>query len=483
MKLKHRITGTILMIAFAITTALPAATIPQLKNPPKAVAKVPSAPVAPRIPVVPKVNIPAVPKVPTVKVPVTPRIVAAPKIPVVKAAPKIPSTPKVVSTPKVPVVKARVIVKAPAAAPKVVKSPVTAPSRPVANLKVNPNDIRKVVNEALKPSLITRSQDFATQPSRSLPGSNKPNLKPTSPGTPSLDGDSGTATPTIGGRPIPTLNPFEGKPAFDNGFGDAPQINEADVAGVLTLNPMKGQKGGPASNGPLGTSEVGGNPSNGPAGQGTSLISDGAQDEPMPQGDADQDDEPLPAGDGEPEIMHAYTDKDGNTVEVSAEGEILTTRPDGSTVSHGKDSTSYKSADGRSWVLEDNKGNKTVFRDGQKVGTIDSNGNITPSQPAGQPDPENRYRGNHTFGTAVGQQLKQGKSGRKNALGGGADVTPVNESLMGGSVRIPGAAVPQNKIGMVGNPGQQGGPEKGGPTPPPNLNGDGNVINPTPIDN
>ena len=120
MKLKHRITGTILMIAFATTTALPAATIPQLKNPPKAVAKVPSAPVAPRIPVVPKVNVPAAPKVPAVKVPVvkvpvTPRIVSAPKVPVVKAAPKTPVTPKIVSAPNISSVKTP-------AAPKMVKT-------------------------------------------------------------------------------------------------------------------------------------------------------------------------------------------------------------------------------------------------------------------------------------------------------------------------------------------------------------------------
>jgi len=476
MKLQHRITGTILMIAFATTTALPAATIPNLKSPPKAVAKVPSA-------VVPKVNVPSVPKVPavkvpTVKVPVTPRIVAAPKIPAVKAAPKIPSAPKV------PVVKAPVIVKAPAAAPKVVKSPVTAPTRPVANLKVNPKDIRKVVNEALNTPLITRSQDFATLPSRDLPGSNKPNLKPTSPGNPSLDGFTGTTTPTASDREgVLPLTPSEGKPAFDQGFGDGPQINEADVASALNLNPLKGRKDGHASSGPLVASEVGGNPSNGPAGQGTSLISDGAQDEPMPQGDADQDDEPLPAGDGEPEIMHAYTDKDGNNVEVSADGEIVTTRPDGSTVSHGKDSTSYKSADGRSWVIEDNKGNKTVFRDGQKVGTIDKGGNITPTTSAGQPNPDNPDGGHAVLSAIITQQLKQAKGGRKGSQGGGADVMPGNESLTGGTARIPGAKVPQNKNGMLGNPGKDGGAAQGERTPPPNPNGDGNVIDPNRGDN
>lgn len=132
MKLKHRITGTILAICFATTTALPAAGIPQLKSPPKAVSapRVPAA-VAPRIPVVPKVNVPSIPKVPvvkvpTVKVPVTPRIVSAPKIPVVKAAPKIPATPRIVSAPKVPVVKAPAAPKIPTIKTPVVKVPVVA---------------------------------------------------------------------------------------------------------------------------------------------------------------------------------------------------------------------------------------------------------------------------------------------------------------------------------------------------------------------
>lgn len=502
MKLKHRITGTILMIAFATTTALPAATIPNLKSPPKAVTapRVPAA-IAPRVPVVPKVNVPSVPKVPavkvpTVKIPVTPRIVSAPRIPVVKAAPKIPATPKVVTAPKA--VKIPVAIKT--------KTPVVA-AQPARSPKLNPKDAPKVVDEAFNAPRIDRMPDFAGgpgKPARALPGANKPSLKPTE-AQPSLDGDTGTPTPTVR-KSGPTLTVKEGKAAFDNGFGSRPQVSEADLGNVLTLNPMKGDQGGPASSGPLGDSASNGNPSKGPAGQGKGLVSDGAADgaseEPMPQGDADlkdesmpagdadTEDETMPAGDGDVELLHEGTDKDGNKVEVSAEGEIVTTRPDGSSTSVGPDgsrrslSAPNKQGESRNEVYEDPNGNKTVKVDGKEVGTIDKDGNITPTSSAGTPDPENRGKGKHTFGVAVGQQLKQSKSGRKGSLGGGADVMPGNESPMDGARRIPGAAVPQNsKNNLVGNPGQQGGPENGGTTPPANPNDPRNETNPTPIDN
>jgi hypothetical protein len=539
MKLKYRITGTILAIALATTSALPAATIPQLKNPPKAVAKVPSAPAAPRIPVAPRiVNVPKVPavKVPVVKVPVSPRIVSAPKIPVVKAAPKIPAAPRIVSSPKVPVVKTPVKVAAATRIPAV-KTPATispkapvAVSRPVNSPKLNPKDIRKVINEALKPTLITRTPDFATLPTRSLPGSKKPNLKPTSPGTPSLDGTPGTATPTIGTHTIPALGDGRTtKPAFDNGFGPRPQLSEADLGNALNLNPMNGVKGGPASSGPLGDSDIGGSPSNGVAEQGQGLISDGGS---KPEGNKAKDQKP--ANSTKPTVTDSYTDQDGNkhtkysdgthtwvspdgtTTTLETDGTFTTINPksqtrtvtdagemvsttmqvnsDGSaTISHIGETTGefnldtgaghFRSGDERNVVYYDGDGTRHVYVDGQKVGVIRKDGSITPSQPAGQPDPENRNRGNRTFGAAVGQQIKQGNSGRKGSVGGGADVMPVNESHTGGAARIPGAAVPQNKNGMVGNPGQQGGPENGGVTPPTNSNDQGNVTNPNPTDN
>lgn len=127
MKTHHRITGTILAIALAATTAAPAATPPQIKLPPK-------APVA--------VKAPAAPKVPAVKAPAAPKIVSAPKTP---AAPKVPAV-KAPAAPKLPatpvVVKAPVAVKAPAA-PKVpaVKTPavpkiVNVPQAPQAPVVV-----------------------------------------------------------------------------------------------------------------------------------------------------------------------------------------------------------------------------------------------------------------------------------------------------------------------------------------------------------
>lgn len=115
MKTHHRITGTILAIALAATTAAPAATPPQLKLPPK-------APVA--------VKVPAAPMVPAVKTPAAPKIVSAPKVPVTvktPTAPKVPSTPIVVKTPVAP--KAPVVVRG-VSAPVTPKAPAT-PRLPV----------------------------------------------------------------------------------------------------------------------------------------------------------------------------------------------------------------------------------------------------------------------------------------------------------------------------------------------------------------
>lgn len=490
MKLQHRITGTILAIAFATTTALPAATIAQLKNPPKAVAKVPSAPTAPRIPVAPRiVNVPKVPavKVPVVKVPVSPRIVSAPKIPVVKAAPKIPAAPRIVSTPKVPVVKTPVKVAVATRIPAV-KTPATispkapvAVSRPVNGPKLNPKDIRKVINESLKPTLITRTPDFATLPTRSLPGSSKPNLKPTSPGTPSLDGTPGTATPTIGPRPIPALgDDLTTKPSFDNGFGTRPQLTQADLGNALNLNPMKGHQPGAASGGLLGGTIPGhnGNPFAGGVPKGGAAGSE------------------MVSVDGWDVLVGTVTFVAGALgaaeVAVGAGGVAVVKQ-----AYEWGDASAYGNADAVFNAIESHEDptkpeNEAHLRLEQikkeaaakEAKDAEKKNEPTPSTPsASTPDPENGHTGNHTFGVAVGQQIKQGKSGRKGSVGGGADVMPVNESYTGGAARIPGAAVPQNKNGMVGNPGQQGGPENGGVTPPTNSNDQGNVTNPNPTDN
>lgn len=149
MKIRHRLTATILLIAFASTSALPAAGIPNIKapaaikaaaprvvTPPKVpVVKMPAAPKTPATPKVPVVKIPTTPKVPVVKTPVVPKVVSLPKVPVavkVPQAPKIiavktPVAPKLPVTVKTPVVR---VTKAPAVAvlpktPVLVKSPVT----------------------------------------------------------------------------------------------------------------------------------------------------------------------------------------------------------------------------------------------------------------------------------------------------------------------------------------------------------------------
>lgn len=149
MKLRHRLTATILLIAFATTSALPAAGIPNIKaattiktaaprvvTPPKVpVVKMPAAPKVPATPKVPVVKTPTVPKVPVVKTPVMPKVVSLPKVPVtvkVPQAPKItvvktPVAPKLPAAIKTPTVR---VTKAPAAAvlpkvPALVKSPVT----------------------------------------------------------------------------------------------------------------------------------------------------------------------------------------------------------------------------------------------------------------------------------------------------------------------------------------------------------------------
>lgn len=140
MKTHHRITGTILAIALAATTAAPAATPPQLKLPPKApvAVKVPAAPMVPAVktPAAPKivsapkvpvtVKTPVAPKVPAVKAPAVPTIVSvpqAPKAPVVVRGVSAPVTPKAPATPRLPVT------------PKVVTLPPTVKT-PAAPVKV-----------------------------------------------------------------------------------------------------------------------------------------------------------------------------------------------------------------------------------------------------------------------------------------------------------------------------------------------------------
>jgi len=160
MKLQHHIISTILAIAYASTSALPAAGIPHIKTPasikappsvphaitpPKvpvinvpAVPKIPNIPVVktPVVPKVPVVKVPAIPKNPVVKVPVIPRVVSTPKVPMVK----VPVAPKIAVTPKVPVVKVPATPKIPAIAtqvriPQTPKVPVSVKIPPVAQTR------------------------------------------------------------------------------------------------------------------------------------------------------------------------------------------------------------------------------------------------------------------------------------------------------------------------------------------------------------
>jgi hypothetical protein len=112
MKLQHHITFFLLL-----TSALPAATLPQFKSAPVAI----KAPVVPKVVATPKVVVPVV-KTPVVpKIPVTPKVVSAPKVPVV---------PKVVSAPKIPAVKV-------SATPKVTVRTISAAKLPqVASVKL-----------------------------------------------------------------------------------------------------------------------------------------------------------------------------------------------------------------------------------------------------------------------------------------------------------------------------------------------------------
>lgn len=147
MKTRHRITGSLLAIAFATTSALPAAGIPQIKAPP-AVKAAPKVVLPPKVPATPKIpalktptvpKVPSVPKVPAVKLPSVPKIPVAPKVPAVKVTvtPKIPAvkvpavkTPAVVSLPRTPKVPLTAKVPAPSK-PVVVRSAVTTKPSPI----------------------------------------------------------------------------------------------------------------------------------------------------------------------------------------------------------------------------------------------------------------------------------------------------------------------------------------------------------------
>lgn len=151
MKLQHHITNTILAITFT-TTALPAATIPNLKAVPMSVkapvvhvittpkvpaVKVPAVPKIPNTPKIPVVKTPSAPKVPMVRIPSPPKIpvVKVPVIPRIVSAPKVPSV-KVPSAPKIPAIATPIRTPQPLKVPQVLsKIPAIAQTRPLISSK------------------------------------------------------------------------------------------------------------------------------------------------------------------------------------------------------------------------------------------------------------------------------------------------------------------------------------------------------------
>ncbi|MGV3664376.1 MAG: hypothetical protein ACO1TE_29660 [Prosthecobacter sp.] len=317
MKLKHRIAGTILALVFAATSALPAATIPQLKSPPKTV-NAPKIPVVTKVPAAPKV--PVVPKAVTApKVPVVPKVASAPKIPAVKVpsvkAPKVPKIPAV----KAPVAARLPKVKAPATPkiPAVAKAPAKMPATPktpavttqAITSKVNPkiisnsntgkvaavSGIRQAVRSAQQDNPKTAPDagvktDLPGLPARDVKiGGRSSGEKPgTGTGTPTQDlidvlsgkgsgtGSTGLFGDVLPKRDAPALTDISqsGK-TFDQGFASAPDVSGFDKG---SLNPMSGISSGGSTGGILGVAadkSGNGNPSGGLAGMGTSLISDG----------------------------------------------------------------------------------------------------------------------------------------------------------------------------------------------------------------
>jgi len=176
MKLRHRLTATILLIAFATTSALPAAGIPNLKTPatikavsaPPRVTTPPRVVTPPKVPVVPVIpKIPAVPKIvqaPVVKAPATPRVPAI-KVPVVKAPTiKVPAAPKLPTTPRS--VKAPVVVKVPTAPKPVLTVKVPAVKQP-AVVKA-PVAVKPAVVISKPSSIATKASDKGSKGGNSL---------------------------------------------------------------------------------------------------------------------------------------------------------------------------------------------------------------------------------------------------------------------------------------------------------------------------
>jgi hypothetical protein len=575
MKLKHRITGTILMIAFATTTALPAATIPNIKASavkvpatPKVVAApkvpvVPKIPAAPKVPVVPKivsapkvpvVKVPTAPKIPTVKVPVV-KVPATPKTPTVVKMPavkvtsvKVPATPKTPAVVKVPAVKVP-SVKAPSTpkTPTVVKAPVKVPTTPKTTLvssktaastvspKIVQNNstaaasgIRQAVRDAKNnnpksapdagvytsiPTLPDRGVNVGTRPSS---GSN-PGKGGSNPSQELFDVLRGKGGSTSGGlfsdvlpeRNVPSLMDVnqEGR-AFDQGFGSTtPDLSGFDKG---AFDPMNGITSGGSIGGPLGAAadQADGDRS-GAADLGSSLISDGGASSTGSYASTDANGEVKARGDSKGFFDYlkekfgisekAANDGVKRTVGIgeNRNGYEFLNDPNGDPAPATPatpapeppaepKSTVKGSSDGHTVVVTDPDGTKHVYVDSKKVGTIAPDGAVTPTESAGQPDPENEGAVDvdiYAISPVIAQQVGQSRSGKKGSQGGNGDMTPTQDGTSGPARdgTLVGNVGTQIKNNLVGNPGQNGGMREGGGTAnaaPVRSNGAG-VITPT----
>ncbi|MEZ5384245.1 MAG: hypothetical protein R3F13_01890 [Prosthecobacter sp.] len=550
MKLKHRITGTILMIAFATTTALPAATIPSFKAPavkvpatPKVISApkvpvVPKVPVTPKVPVVPKVV--SAPKVPVVKVPVTPKVPTV-KVPVVKVPTvkvpsvkipnvKVPTTPKTPTVVKVPAVKVP-SVKVPATpkTPTVAKAPVRVPTTPKTTLvsnkaatsKVSPkivstnttvasSGIRQAVRDAKNsnpknvpdaggstkiPTLPDRGVKVGASPSSgSTPGTGSSN-----PSQELFDVLRGKGGSTSGGlfsdvlpeRNVPVLQDVsqEGR-AFDQGFGSAtPDLSGFDKG---AFNPMNGITSGGSIGGPLGeAADQADGGRSGTADLGSSLISDGGAASTGSGATTDANGEVKARGNSKGFFDYlkekfGIGEKEANAgvkravgIGENRNGYEFLNDPDGDPTpapspapapepAPANDQTVKGSSDGRTVVVTDADGTKHVYVDSKKVGTIAPDGTVTPTESAGQPDPENEGAVDvdiYAISPGIARQVGQSRSGKKGSQGGNGDMTPTDDS--NGTARNGSIAAnvgTQIKNSLVGNPGQNGGMREGGGT-------------------
>ncbi len=522
MKLKHRITGSILALAFAVSSALPAATIPQIKRAPAVkVPTVPKVPVAPKVPTVPKVR---TVKIPTVKVPTVPKVRTV-KVPTVK----VPTTPKV-RTVKIPTVKAPPTSKKPA----VVKTPVKIPSstktaivptqRKVETKTTSTQSV--VMNQGIRQAVRGARQD---NPNQAPEAGVKPNLPDLPARDANVGGRSSDKKPGIGGRSTDTnvLGALLGKggstsssgllgdiipkrdvPAltgisqagrtFDQGFGSATPDLSGFNAG--SFSPMAGITVGGSIGGLLGAAAdqaEGGSGGSGLAGMGSSLI----QDNP---------------GDTAVKVVAGVAGTVGTaarTVGFVAEyGALPVEAVAGSSVAAGastvgalagaagvgiavgiaidkaSDAIISASSNALGYNVRD-KAELAVMGVEALSEIVDSVSNSASGDKKGSgvemPDPENGGAVKvDVISQSPGllQQIAQSRSGKTVSQGGTSDATPVDDAInnVANGLMITQQSTTRVKNNMLGNPGQFGGVREGGSATvaPVRSNGSG-VVTPT----